>query len=97
MTEQSCPIASLTHVGIDVADLQRAEAFYSALLGLERYVAWDNLLAFRPAPNGMIVFLQQVPEKKTSKTRIHFDLTVPDVKAAVPKVQALGATLLNEE
>ena len=50
-----------------------------------------------PLPNGMIVYLQQVPEKKTAKTRVHFDLTVSDVLAAVPRVQALGARLLNEE
>ena len=36
MTEQSGAIGTLTHIGIDVADLDRAEAFYSALLGVER-------------------------------------------------------------
>ena len=97
MTDESGAIAALTHVGIDVSDLERAEAFYSALLGVERYAAWDQFIAFTPLPNGMIVYLQQVPEKKTAKTRVHFDLTAPDVMAAVPKVQALGARLLNEE
>ena len=79
MTDQSGAIAALTHVGIDVSDLERAEAFYSALLGVERYAAWDQFIAFTPLPNGMIVYLQQVPEKKTAKTRVHFDLTAPDV------------------
>ena len=97
MTDQSGAIAALTHVGIDVSDLERAEAFYSALLGVERYAAWDQFIAFTPLSNGMIVYLQQVPEKKTAKTRVHFDLTAPDVMAAVPRVQALGARLLNEE
>ena len=64
MTDESGAIAALTHVGIDVSDLERAEAFYSALLGVERYAAWDQFIAFTPLPNGMIVYLQQVPEEK---------------------------------
>ena len=97
MADQSGPIGSLTHIGIDVSDLDRAEAFYSALLDVKRIAAWDQFRAFEPLPNGMIVYLQQVPEKKTAKTRVHFDLTASDVMAAVPRVQALGARLLNEE
>ena len=97
MTDQSGAVGSLNHIGIDVSNLERAEAFYSALLDVKRYAAWDEYIAFTPLPNGVIVYLQQVPEKKTTKSRIHFDLTVPDIKAAVPRVQALGARLLNEE
>ena len=97
MAEQVDGIAPLTHVGIDVSDLGRAEEFYSALLGVKRYAAWDQYIAFEPLTNGLIVYLQQVPDKKTSKSRVHFDLTVSDIKAAVPKVQALGARLLVEE
>ena len=97
MTEQSGPVGALSHVGIDVSDLRQAEAFYSALLNVKRIAAWDQYVAFEPLPNGVIVYLQQVPDKKTSKTRVHFDVTVPDVKAAVPRVQALGGRLLNEE
>ena len=97
MADQSGPVGFLTHIGIDVSDLDRAEAFYSALLDVKRIAAWDQFRAFEPLPNGMIVYLQQVPEKKTAKTRVHFDLTASDVMAAVPRVQALGARLLNEE
>ena len=97
MAEQVDGIAPLTHVGIDVSDLGRAEEFYSALLGVKRYAAWDQYIAFEPLTNGLIVYLQQVPDKKTSKSRVHFDLTVSDIKATVPKVQALGARLLVEE
>ena len=97
MAEESGAIASLTHVGIDVSDLERAEIFYSALLGVKRYAAWDQYIAFTPLPNGVIVYLQQVPDKKISKTRVHFDLTVSNIKATVPKVQAIGGRLLVEE
>ena len=68
MTGESGPIGALTHVGIDVADLERAEAFYSALLGVERDQVFGQYLAFKPLPGGLIVYLQRVPEKKISKT-----------------------------
>ena len=96
MTREPEPIGTLTHVGIDVSDLERSEAFYSALLGVERGNAWDEYVAFRPLPSGVIVYLQQVPEEKTSKTRMHIDLTVPDVMAALAKVEAIGGTALAD-
>ena len=74
MTEQSAPLGVLTQVGIDVSDLARAEAFYSALLGVKRNVANDHYLNFEPLPGGLIIYLQTVPEKKSSKTRLHMDM-----------------------
>ena len=73
MTAESRPVGALTHVGIDVADLERAEAFYSAVLGVKRDSAWEQYLGFEPLPSGLTVYLQRVPEKKTSKTRVHID------------------------
>ena len=96
MTEESGPVGALTNIGIDVADLERAEAFYSALLGIERAWAWEQYLGFKPLPSGLIVYLQQVPEKKISKTRVHMDLSVPDVLAALARVEALGGRALTD-
>ena len=96
MKEESGPVGTLTHVGIDVADLERAEAFYSTLLGVKRDSAWDQYLAFEPLPSGLTVYLQRVPEKKTSKTRVHMDLSVPDVLAALARVEALGGRALRD-
>ena len=96
MKEDAGPVGALTHVGIDVADLERAEAFYSALLGVRRDSAWKQYLAFEPLPSGLTVYLQRVPEKKTSKTRVHMDLTVPDVLAALARVEALGGRALRD-
>ena len=94
MKQDSGPVGALTHVGIDVADLERAEAFYSALLGVRRESAWEQYLAFEPLPSGLTVYLQRVPDKKTGKTRVHMDLTVPDVPAALVRVEALGGMAL---
>ena len=96
MTAESRPVGALTHVGIDVADLERAEAFYSAVLGVKRDSAWEQYLAFEPLSSGLTVYLQRVPEKKTSKTRVHIDLTVPDVLAALARVEALGGRAIRD-
>lgn len=96
MAEETGSVGVLTHIGIDVSDLERAEAFYSTLLGVERDVAWEQYLAFRPLPNGLIVYLQRVPEKKTSKSRVHMDLTVPNVPAALAKVESLGGRAVRD-
>ena len=96
MTEESGSIGTLTHLGIDVADLERAESFYSAVLGVERDRAWEQYLSFKPLPSGLTVYLQRVPEKKTSKTRVHMDVTVRDVLAALARVEALGGRALRD-
>ena len=96
LSEDNDPVGTLTHVGVDVADIERAAAFYSALLGVKRGSAWDQYLAFEPLPGGLTVYLQRVPEKKTSKTRVHMDLTVPDVQAALVRVEALGGRAVRD-
>ena len=96
MAEESGSVGVLTHIGIDVADLERAATFYSELLGIDRDRTWEQYLAFKPLPNGMTVYLQRVPEKKISKTRVHIDVTVPNVPAALAKVEALGGRALRD-
>ena len=95
MTEQSAPLGVLTQVGIDVSDLARAEAFYSALLGVKRNVTNDQYLNFEPLPGGLTIYLQRVPEKKSSKTRLHMDIVVKDTPAALATVEALGGKQLE--
>ena len=95
MTEQSAPLGILTQVGIDVSDLGRAEAFYSALLGIKRNAADDQYLNFEPLPGGLTIYLQRVPEKKSSKTRLHMDVVVKDTPAALATVEALGGKRLE--
>ena len=96
MAEESGPVGVLNHIGIDVGDLERAERFYSALLGIERDWTLDQYLGFKPLPNGLTVYLQQVADKKSSKTRVHMDVTVPNVPAALARVEALGGRALRD-
>ena len=85
----------LLHV-LDCADADTLADFWAAALGLRRgpfhppYVSlsdpdghWPNLL------------LQQVPEPKTGKNRMHIDLQVADLEAEVARLRTLGATVIE--
>ena len=41
------------------------------------------------------VILQQVPEPKTAKTRVHFDIRVDDVEAKAAELEQFGATRID--
>jgi catechol 2,3-dioxygenase-like lactoylglutathione lyase family enzyme len=79
---------------LDCADLDRSAAFWCGALG---YVGPP---AGTPGPyrqllpadgDGLELLLQQVPEAKTGKNRLHLDLRVPDLAEEVDRLLALGA------
>jgi predicted enzyme related to lactoylglutathione lyase len=83
-------------VVLDCADADALAEFWSAALGLRRgsfhppYVRlsdpterWPNLL------------LQQVPEAKSGKNRMHLDIQVVDVDSEVERLIALGARVVQ--
>jgi predicted enzyme related to lactoylglutathione lyase len=82
-------------VVLDCVDADALADFWSSALGFRRgrfhppYVRlvdpnerWPNLL------------LQQVPEPKTGKNRMHLDIQVVDVDAEVERLTALGASVV---
>ena len=81
---------------LDCVDADTLADFWTAALGLRRgpfhppYVRlsdpeghWPNLL------------LQQVPEPKTGKNRMHIDLQVADVGGEVARLRSLGAAVVS--
>lgn len=46
-------------------------------------------------PTYLPVILQRVPEPKTAKTRVHFDIRVDDVEAKASELERLGATRID--
>ena len=88
------PIGTLALIGIDVEDLDRSARFWSAVLGLKVADRHGPYLDFERQECGPIIYLQKVPEKKTSKTRVHLDIGVKDVDAALKQVEALGGRKL---
>src|SRR5581483_9715260 len=87
-------------LNLDVTDLDRMEAFWCAALGYRRRGAFNQYRSFVPeSGSGPKLILQQVPEPKTVKNRLHIDLDHEagfDVEAEVARLEALGATRKSE-
>jgi predicted enzyme related to lactoylglutathione lyase len=86
-------------VAFDARDAQAAATFWAAVLG--RTVAdganGDNaVINADPALPGSRISFHRVPESKTVKNRMHFDLITTDLDAEVGRLTGLGATKLNE-
>jgi predicted enzyme related to lactoylglutathione lyase len=83
---------------LDCADADALADFWAAALGYERgdfrppspYVSLDGSAAGQPD-----WLLQQVPEPKPGKNRMHVDLRVTDSEPEVARLLTLGATVLQ--
>jgi predicted enzyme related to lactoylglutathione lyase len=84
---------------IDVASLDRAAEFWSAALGYVREGdGGDRYLSLLPADGaGAEILLQQVPDVKQGKNRMHLDLRTRDLDAEVDRLTGLGARLVSAE
>ena len=80
-------------VVLDCADLDRSAAFWCGALGFAGPPAGTPgpYRQLRLRGGGIELLLQQVPEPKVGKNRMHFDLRVPDLEAEVDRLLALGA------
>jgi hypothetical protein len=91
--------SSVFGVSFDAHDAQVVASFWAAALG--RTVAGgadsDNatISADAAVPGSRISF-HRVPESKTVKNRMHFDLITTDFDAEIDRLAGLGATRLNE-
>jgi catechol 2,3-dioxygenase-like lactoylglutathione lyase family enzyme len=86
----------LAHFVIDVADLDRATAFWLAVLdAVEESVNPASRHVYRRLrlPDTEVrVLLQFVNDPKASKERMHLDLETDNVEAEVLRLETLGAT-----
>jgi hypothetical protein len=77
---------------VDAADTASLAAWWSDVLGWPAEPTDDGDVALRaPAGAGPDWLFLAVPEGKTIKNRIHFDLTPDDQRVEVDRVIALGA------
>ncbi|MFC4560951.1 VOC family protein [Nocardiopsis mangrovi] len=78
---------------LDTNDLRLAGEFWTAALGFEPVDVPNRPYLELKDPNGRWpdLLLQEVPEPKTGKNRMHLDMVVPDLHAEVPRLLALGA------
>jgi catechol 2,3-dioxygenase-like lactoylglutathione lyase family enzyme len=79
---------------LDVRDVDRMAAFWSAALGYRVERGTDGNVHLWPPDGGLSVWLQHTGEPKTGKNRNHPDLVAAggDVEAEVERLVALGAT-----
>ena len=84
---------------LDVNDPEQMIAFWSQILG---YVVEDEgrfdtdidrvyWSLVDPAGRGPRLVIQRVPEPVTAKARVHIDVHVPDIEAAVESSSRIGA------
>jgi predicted enzyme related to lactoylglutathione lyase len=79
---------------LDVRDLERMTAFWSAALGYRIEQGADGNVHLWPPGEGLSVWLQRTDAPKTGKNRNHPDLVAFDgtIEAEVNRLLALGAT-----
>jgi hypothetical protein len=86
---------------IDVGDLERGTAFWSAALGAaEERLNPESSAVYRRLvlPDAPIrVLLQLTADRKAHKERMHLDLETDDVEAEVQRLEGLGATCWNHQ
>jgi hypothetical protein len=86
-------------VVIDCNDFQTMFAFWrDALRYVPRDEPEDDWVVLRDPHNDRVnVSLQQVPEPRVGKNRLHLDLYTDDQRGEVERLLALGATLHERE
>ena len=90
-------IGRLEAVTLDVADLDRATAFWSGVLGMTFGPSVMPQFRRGAVAPGVAFVLQQVPERKPPlKNRMHIDVEVADVDEALRQVEALGGSFVRE-
>jgi len=87
------PLATYKDLCIDVGDARVEGEFWAAALGWRLEMHDDGDAHLRDADGRIQAWLNQVPEPKTVKNRIHIDVNA----ASVDEVLALGATVVQEQ
>ncbi|HKR99026.1 MAG TPA: VOC family protein [Candidatus Dormibacteraeota bacterium] len=84
---------------IDCAEPDRLAEFWCVALGYERFGQVAQYRSIVPAGGGAgpKVILQQVPEPKRGKNRLHIDLAADDLEAEAARLVAAGARRARAE
>lgn len=85
-----------TEICVDATDIHALGQWWSRVLGWPVEDTDDGDVALRaPVGAGPDWLFLAVPERKTVKNRIHFDLTPDDQRAEVDRLIALGARAVD--
>jgi predicted enzyme related to lactoylglutathione lyase len=83
---------------LDCPQPKRLEGFWRDALGYRVYFSSDSHVILVPDDdtNASPLVLQQVPEPKPGKNRMHVDLTTDDIEVEVGRLEGLGARRLHD-
>jgi predicted enzyme related to lactoylglutathione lyase len=83
---------------LDCSDAEKLTEFWRQALGYRVYYAGPAFAVLVPEgeENASPLVLQQVPEPRLGKNRMHLDIVADDVEAEVDRIEALGAHRLHE-
>jgi len=82
---------------LDCSDVTKLMGFWRDALGYRVYYSDDSFVALVPEDgNASPLVLQQVPEPKVGKNRMHLDLVADEIEPEVARLEALGARRLHE-
>lgn len=92
------PIARPLAVSVDCSDPVRLATFWQQVVGgtIDPSPHDDDYLVIGDVPVVGLMAFQKVPERKQVKNRVHLDLDVQDIDAAVAASVALGATKVGD-
>jgi catechol 2,3-dioxygenase-like lactoylglutathione lyase family enzyme len=85
-------------VVLDCTDAVTMEAFWVAALGYERVASDGQFVGLRD-PGGRLptLVLQQVPDRKIVKNRMHLDIFTDGFDEYLVRLEELGATVVTPE
>ena len=92
------PLITWAEVTLDYCDSERGRSFWSTVLDLPaRSQLQPGWFQIGPTiTGGPVINIQPVGESKVGKSRLHLDLWVNDLPAAVALVVGLGGQTLDE-
>jgi predicted enzyme related to lactoylglutathione lyase len=83
---------------LDCADPQRLAEFWAPALGYANLgTAGSYVLLLPNGKPGPKLLLQQVPEAKTVKNRMHLDIETTDIETEANRLEALGAQRVRDD
>ena len=80
---------------VDVNDLETCARFWSQMLGTDVLFQDESYVRLGRKGEWPSLLLQKVPEGQLGKNRVHLDLDVSDLDAAVARAQELGGRPLK--
>ncbi len=93
MTQQSPGF--IEAIVLDVSDLGKSTAFWTAITGRRFGPSFEANFRRAKFECGPDLVLQEVPEVKSGKNRVHLDIEVPDLAEALRQVNSNGGRLVT--